>query len=114
MMDVGRYFGPSQPCRPTGDSPGIPDGQSAPVSDPGPAGSSMVLAWIFTALHQGQVQNRTSPLHQSQVQNRTSSLHQSQIQNRTSSILVSKVSSCVLCHRNKSWETPCTSSCSMA
>ena len=31
VMGVGRYFGPSQPCRPTGDSPGIPDGQSAPV-----------------------------------------------------------------------------------
>ena len=27
----GRDFGPFQPCRPTGDSPGIPDGQSAPV-----------------------------------------------------------------------------------
>ena len=31
-MEAGQYFGPSQPRRPTGDSPGIPDGQSAPES----------------------------------------------------------------------------------
>ena len=30
-MEAGQYFGPSQPRRPTGDSPGIPDGQSAPA-----------------------------------------------------------------------------------
>ena len=31
-MEEGWYFGPSQPRRPTGDSPGIPDGQSAPIA----------------------------------------------------------------------------------
>ena len=31
VMEVGQYFGPSQPRRPTRDSPGIPDGQSAPA-----------------------------------------------------------------------------------
>ena len=29
---MGRYFGPSRPRRPTGVSPGIPDGQSAPAT----------------------------------------------------------------------------------
>ena len=30
VLEEAWYFGPSQPLRPTGDSPGIPDGQSAP------------------------------------------------------------------------------------